>query len=238
MGSAEEISNLNDEDPSDADLPEFMKVATKRGASAIKPNIYNKYNYRDMVLKCHRLSGEQKDILIDILSQYEDLFSGKLGSVPGPPVSLKLKPSSKPYCAWAYTVSKALEHIAKKEVADLVDIGVLVKNVHSAWASPSFFRPKKDGRVRFVSDLRRLNACLERHPYPLPLIEEVIWKMNGFTFATCLDLNRGYYHFVLDEESRKLCGIVLPWGRYSYARLPQGLMPSSDIFQSYMMNIF
>jgi len=236
--SAEEISNLNDEDPSDADLPEFMKVATKRGARAIKPNIYNKYNYRDMVLKCHHLSGEQKDVLIDLFSQYEDLFSGKLGSVPGPPVSLKLKPGSKPYYARAYTVPKALEHIAKKEVADLVDIGVLVKNVHSAWASPSFFRPKKDGRVRFVSDLRRLNSCLERHPYPLPLIEEVIWKMNGFTFATCLDLNRGYYHFVLDEESRKLCGIVLPWGRYSYARLPQGLMPSSDIFQSYMMSIF
>jgi len=74
--------------------------------------------------------------------------------------------------------------------------------------------------------------------YPLPLIEEVIWKINGFTFATCLDLNRGYYHFVLDEESRKLCGIILPWGRYAYARLPQGLMPSSDIFQAYMSNIF
>ena len=86
--------------------------------------------------------------------------------------------------------------------------------------------------------MRRLNACLERHPYPLPLIEEVIWKMNGFTFATCLDLNRGYYHFVLDEQSRQLCGIILPWGKYSYARLPQGLMPSSDIFQSYMMKIF
>jgi len=75
-----------------------------------------------------------------------------------------------------------------------------------------------------------LNASLKRHPYPLPLIDDVIWKMNGFTFATCLDLNRGYYNFVLDEKSRKLCGIILPWGRYAYARLPQGLMPSSDIF--------
>jgi len=62
--------------------------------------------------------------------------------------------------------------------------------------------------------------------------------MNGFTYATCLDLNRGYYHFVLDEKSRKLCGIILPWGRYAYARLPQGLMPSSDIFQGRMMELF
>lgn len=234
-----EINSIDDDDdPADKDLPAFMKSATKRATSTIKPNIYSKYNYRDMVLRCEHLDKSQQDALISLFSEFEELFSGQLGKVPGPPVSLKLKPNSKPYCARAYTVPKALEHIARKEVQDLVDIGVLVKGVHSAWASPSFFRPKKDGRVRFVSDLRRLNACLERHPYPLPLIEEVIWKMNGFTFATCLDLNRGYYHFVLDDESKKLCGIVLPWGRYSYARLPQGLMPSSDIFQSYMMDIF
>ena len=132
--------------------------------------------------------------------------------------------------------------LLKKEIAELVKIGVLEKNTQTEWASPSFFRPKKDGGVRFISDLRKLNACLKRDPFPLPIIEDVIWKMNGFTFATCLDLNRGYYHFVLDEKSRKLCGIILPWGRYAYryayARLPQGLMPSSDIFQSKMMHIF
>jgi hypothetical protein len=42
-------------------------------------------------------------------------------------------------------------------------------------------------------------------------------------------LNRGYYHFELDEQSKLLCGIILPWGHYVYARLPQGCVPSSDI---------
>ena len=75
-----------------------------------------------------------------------------------------------------------------------------------------------------MSDLRKLNAALEWRPFPLPIVDEVIWKINGFTYATCFDLNRGYYHFVIDEASRDLCGIVLPWGTYCYARLPQGLM--------------
>ena len=75
-----------------------------------------------------------------------------------------------------------------------------------------------------MSDLRKLNAALERRPFPLPIVDEVIWKINGFTYATCFDLNRGYYHFVIDEASRGFCGIVLPWGTYYYARLPQGLM--------------
>jgi Reverse transcriptase (RNA-dependent DNA polymerase) len=64
------------------------------------------------------------------------------------------------------------------------------------------------------------------------------WKIQGFTYATCFDLNRGYYHFTFDEASQKLCGLTLPWGHYVYLRLPQGLMISSDIFQRCMTEIF
>ena len=62
--------------------------------------------------------------------------------------------------------------------------------------------------------------------------------MNGFKYATCLDLNCGYYHFKIHPESQKLCGIILPWGNYAYAQLPQGFMPASDIFQAKMSDIF
>jgi hypothetical protein len=44
--------------------------------------------------------------------------------------------------------------------------------------------------------------------------------------------------FELDHQSKLLCSIILPWGRYVYARLPQGCMPSSDIFQGYVTKIF
>ena len=89
-----------------------------------------------------------------------------------------------------------------------------------------------------MSDMRKLDHCLQREPYPLPVIDDILWKVNGFKFATCLDLNRGYYHFKLDKPSQRICTIVLPWGKYSYTRLPQGLMPSSDILQSFMSDIF
>jgi hypothetical protein len=97
---------------------------------------------------------------------------------------------------------------------------------------------KKDGGCRFITDLRKLNQCIERNPYPLPLIDETLWKIQGFTYASCFDLNRGYYHFPLDEYFQRLCGLVLPWGHYVYKRLPQGLMVSSDIFQRRMVDLF
>jgi hypothetical protein len=34
--------------------------------------------------------------------------------------------------------------------------------------------------------------------------------MEGFTFASALDLNMGYYHIKLDPDAQKLCTIVFP----------------------------
>ncbi len=59
-------------------------------------------------------------------------------------------------------------------------------------------------------------------------------KLEGFQYGTSLDLNMGYYHIELNPDSRKLCTIVLPWGKYEYQRLPMGLCNSPDIFQEKM----
>jgi hypothetical protein len=53
----------------------------------------------------------------------------------------------------------------------------------------------------------------------------MIRSMEGFTFASSLDLNMGYYHIKLDSDTdaQKLCTIVFPWGKYKYKRLPMGI---------------
>jgi hypothetical protein len=38
--------------------------------------------------------------------------------------------------------------------------------------------------------------------------------MEGFTFATALAPNMGYYHIKLDADAQKLCTIIFPWGKY------------------------
>jgi hypothetical protein len=53
----------------------------------------------------------------------------------------------------------------------------------------------------------------------------MILSMEGFTFASALDLNMGYYHIKLDADAQKLCTIVFPshTGKYKYKRLPMGI---------------
>ena len=62
-------------------------------------------------------------------------------------------------------------------------------------------------------------------------------KLEGFKYGTSLDLNMGYYHIELTPNSKRLCTIVLPWGKYEYQRLPMGLCNSPDIFQEKMSSL-
>jgi hypothetical protein len=47
----------------------------------------------------------------------------------------------------------------------------------------------------------------------------------------------GYYHIELTPNAKRLCTIVLPWGKYEYQRLPMGLCNSVDIFQEKMSEL-
>jgi dihydroorotate dehydrogenase len=67
----------------------------------------------------------------------------------------------------------------------------------------------------------------------------MIRSMEGFTFASALDLNMGYYHIKLDTDAQKLCTIVFPllMGKYKYKRLPMGIKIAPDVFQNVMSKI-
>ena len=80
----------------------------------------------------------------------------------------------------------------------------------SEWAAPTFIIPKKDGYVQFISDFRELNKRIKRKPFPIPKIQDMLLKLEGFQYATSLDLNMGYYHKELSPFSKRLCAIVLP----------------------------
>jgi len=76
-----------------------------------------------------------------------------------------------------------------------------------------------------------------RKPHPIPNIQDMLLNLEGFQWATSLDLNMGYYHIRLDPSSKELCTIVLPFGKYEYQAIPMGLCNSPDIFQEKMSEL-
>ena len=69
-------------------------------------------------------------------------------------------------------------------------------------------------------------------------IREIILNLEGFQYATSLELNMVYYHIRLSDQASNLCTIILPWGKYKYKRLPMGICNSPEIFQEKMNKIF
>ena len=72
----------------------------------------------------------------------------------------------------------------------------------------------------------------------MPKINEILFKWEGFQYATSLALNIGYYNIWLNDNTSNLCTIIIPWGKYSYKQLPMGVANSPDIFQQNTNDLF
>ena len=91
--------------------------------------------------------------------------------------------------------------ILHAKLQHLVDEKVLRRIPSSEWAFPTFLIPEKDGRVRWISDFRRLNVLLKRPRYFLPSIPAIMQKRAGFSHITKLDISMGFYTFELDTNT-------------------------------------
>ena len=199
---------------------------------------YTKANLPSITQECELLSSTEQQLLLQLLQKYEHLFDGTLGSWNVDPVDLELKePDCKPYHAKAYPVPHSQEKKLREEINRRIKHGVLCKINRSEWAAPMFTIKKPDGSLRSLADLRELNKRIKRKPFPLPKISDILQKLEGFQYATSLDLNMGYYHILLTPNASRLCTVVLPWGKYEYLRLPMGLCNSPDIFQEKMSEL-
>jgi hypothetical protein len=55
-----------------------------------------------------------------------------------------------------------------------------------------------------------LNKHIVRKTYPIPKISIMLQEQEGFTYATALDLNMGYYTIRLDPAAFEMCTIIFP----------------------------
>jgi hypothetical protein len=102
--------------------------------------------------------------------------------------------------------------------------------------APILFSPKKDGGLRLCVDYRGLNAITVKHRYPLPLISELLDRLNGAKVFSKIDSKDAYYRIRVREGDEWKTAFRTPYGYYEFPVLPMGLTNTPATFQSYINN--
>ena len=184
-----------------------------------------------------QLTPKQRTDLACLFRQFPQLFDGELRMYPHCQYHLDLQDGAKQVHSRPYGVPFTQQDAFKCELDHLVKIGVLECSGASQWASGTFIIPKKDGRIRWISDFRALNKCIKRKSYLLPCISDILSKRTGYAYFSKLDISMAYYTFELDDESKDLCMINMPYGLYCYRVLPLGVVQSPDFCQETMEHV-
>ncbi|GBM26401.1 Transposon Tf2-6 polyprotein [Araneus ventricosus] len=124
-----------------------------------------------------------------------------------------------------------------KQIDEWLDQGI-VRQSSSEYASPIVLVKKKDGTARLCVDYRKLNRKLVKDRFPLPVIEDVLDKLQDAKVYSTLDLKNGFFHVEVNEDCKHFTSFVVPDGQFEFNKVPFDLSTSPSVFQRYVYSIF
>ena len=116
-------------------------------------------------------------------------------------------------------------------IQEMLNLGA-IRPSNSPWASAIVLVRKKDGRLRFCIDLRRLNNRTIKDVYSLPKIESILDFLIGAQIFSTLDLKAGYWQVEMAEECKAYTAFTcIPLGFYECDTMPFGATNVPATFQ-------
>ena len=117
----------------------------------------------------------------------------------------------------------------KEQLDEWIQQGI-IEPANSPWASPLVPVKKKDGRTRWVTDLRQLNDVLIKDADPLTNIQENLQKLKGAKIFTSINACGACHPIQIEEGSRDCTAFISPFGTFHYIRMPFGLSNSGSVY--------
>jgi len=111
------------------------------------------------------------------------------------------------------------------EIQKLLGKGVIEESWHEEgeFISNIFTRPKKDGGLRMILNLKQLNEGLEYHHFKMDTFTSAIRLVTEGCFMASIDLKDAYYSVPIAEEHQKYLKFEWRGVLYQFKALPNGL---------------
>ncbi len=104
----------------------------------------------------------------------------------------------------------------------------------SGFYSRYFLVPKKDGGLRPILDLRRLNHALMRRSFRMITLKQIPSQIRTGDWFCSLDLKDAYFHIQIAPHHRRFLRFAFEGVAYQYAVLPFGLSLAPRTFTKCM----
>jgi hypothetical protein len=137
----------------------------------------------------------------------------------------KLKPGQ------MYPVSQDQEEEVRKFLKKNLAKG-FIRESKSPMASPILFVKKSNGGLRLCVDFRAVNAATRKNRYPLPLIQELMDRLQGAKWFSKFDVREGFYRIRIAKGHEWITAFKTRYGLYEWMVMPFGLTNAPATFQS------
>ena len=228
----------------ETDLHKVLTTATNFIKSLADVETHRKVDLKDAQIK-----EETKGKFQDLCNKFDSIISKSSGDI-GKTLLIEMDidtGNSPPIVSRLYTLPLKHYEWVRKEISTLERAGIITKSI-SPWASPVVIVPKKSApgeppQRRMCVDFRKLNktqpevhnmnggkGCISL--VPLPKIDELYAKLQGYKIFSTLDLRSGYYHIGLSHSTKpKTAFVISGMGKYEFNRVPFGLAQAPAHFQ-------
>lgn len=112
-------------------------------------------------------------------------------------------------------LAQSEKQIVEQQISDWLKEGIIAPST-SEYASPILLTKKKDGTMRLCVDYRRLNQKIVKDRFPFPNMEVQLDELQSATFFSTLDLQNGFFHVPVEQNSRKYTAFCCHKGIYQF----------------------
>ena len=126
------------------------------------------------------------------------------------------------------------------EIGNLLRAAVVEACTHvpGEFISPIFSRPKKNGSVRIILNLKDLNDSVEYHHFKMDNRQMAARLMTKNCFMASIDITQAYYMVPVAREQRKFLRFFWAGSLYQFAVLPNGLACAPRLFTKLLKPVY
>ena len=119
----------------------------------------------------------------------------------------------------------------------------IIEKVHDSvdgeYISNIFFRPKKDGRIRIILNLKNLNKnYLQKVHFKMETLQSAIEAMRKNCYFGSVNLSEAFYSVPIQETDRKFFRFIHNNQKYQFTALIMGFTYSPRVFTKILKPVF